>query len=199
MKPTSPLPSCPHLRLAAFAALTVLVVALAGCGKDATSPAEVLELATLTVDSGYGGAGTRAAPRDLEIEFGVQSDPPDNSSDYPSPLIFGDIVMSQVGQSYVLPLDGSADAATVAARLTDGVDESIWLGVAVDGVSSFGTGSRESTGFDYTQPDLGHPDFAGYDLTTMVVTLDDLTLTQAADHYTVHVAATISIRGTKKP
>lgn len=184
-----------HLRTAALWALPLALAALAtGCGESPTAPS-TLTLATVHLTYNVGTAAEPTQPLTAHVSFGVQSNPPDYShGDYPYPLILGDHALTYVGQTVRAPMTGG-NAVIVAGRLSDGVDESTFWQVAVDGSGNIGTGSKESTTFDYSKShDFMGPDFVGYAVTAIELHMTALSMERHSDglyYVTCDVTATV--------
>lgn len=182
--------------------LCVSIAALAlfggGCGDDdPVAVAPDLVLATFETNMTSTSPTPPTLPLAAYVEFGIESDPPDNTTDYPEPLILGDYAMTEAGETVVHRAVGTPGFGVVAGRLTDGIDESAYYSVSVAGVGASGRGGVESSLFDYP-PGIERtgPDLAGYVVTGISITLDELSLTQEMDgRWTVAVEITGAIVG----
>lgn len=190
-----------RIRLCGGLALLCAVLVAGGCGEDNpvdAGPGE-MDLASFTQVLNTTGPVGPPLPAKVNVQFGVYSDPPDTSSDFPIPMIFGDYTFSQAGQS-IRRTVAEPDVATTAARLVDGIDEGIYHQVHFDGGGGgVGTGWNESQGLTYA-PGLARsgPDLAGYVVTSIAVKITELSVVQEDDgRWTSHVTAVGTIRGRK--
>lgn len=193
-----------HQTFKGYARLVVLCGLLAvalGCGEDnPVAGTPEIDLATFTMTGSSTGATAPAMPAYAALSFGVESDPPDPSTDYPEPMFFEDDALSKPGDTVAHSRLDTADFGIVAGRLVDGIDEYIFYGFLLNGSSSSGIGSIESTGLDYA-PGLARsgPDLAGYSVTSIVIELDELSITQVAGgNWKVVYALSGTIRGHKR-
>jgi len=183
------------------AALVCTVLVTGGCGDD--NPVDggngEMDLASFTAMHNSTTPNPPALPPAIHVQFGVQSYPPDTSSDYPSPLLFEDHDFTEAGQSLTRTV-ATSDVATVAARLVDGQDESIYYQIAWDGGGASGSGSNESHGLTYASGlDRSGPDLAGYAVTSIRIDVEELSVTQQQDgRWAMRATVTGTIRGHKR-
>jgi hypothetical protein len=177
-------------------AAAALAAIIGGCSNDGVSPEPDTVLATFTQQQASTSGSPIDMPNGVSIQFGVYSDPPDPSSDYPIPLPFGDKMMTRPGQSVSYSMTVGADPRTVAARLTDGDNEEIYYAVLFDGQPDAGFGSNESGGFTYHVSHSG-PDLKGYVVTRFETTLDVFSLTQGSGTWTLTIKVTGKFYGHK--
>jgi hypothetical protein len=184
----------PLMRL--IPALGLLVFA-GGCGDSPVAPKADIVLATFTQSinsTGTGGSGP-TMPLTARPEFGVASDPPDPSSDYPIPLLFENEALTAVGQT-IIDNFTTPDFKTVANRLTDGTDEGIYHQLLIDGWGGSGGGGSESNALAYASGvSRSGPDLAGYVVTSISLKLTELSATQSGTSWTVKASMTGTIRG----
>ncbi|HEX5131170.1 MAG TPA: hypothetical protein VFX92_01655 [Candidatus Krumholzibacteria bacterium] len=187
---------------AILAFLCITFVGVTGCGEDSpvAGGPPLMDLASFT--AGFNGTSSvpPALPLTAHVQFGVASDPPDPSSDYPIPLLFEGSAFTEVGQTVTAVNLHGSEAAITAARLVDGIDEYIYYQLGVDGAGASGTGSIESTGLTYAAGlDRSGPDLAGYVVTAITVEMKELSATQQPDdRWKILVTAVGTIRGHKR-
>lgn len=183
-------------------AVVVLTTALlAGCGEEESPVGNSSSIQFDDILASYTGTGSMSSSQPPQeatasaiIEFGVESDPPDNTTDYPEPLLFGENVMVE-GDRIVY--QSNTDGFDITAqRLTDGVDETTYVSISVQDRGKIGSGGHESTLFDY--PESVHrdgPDLHGHEVTSISVSIDRLTTSHPGALWETEYNFTVQIHG----
>lgn len=168
----------PYSLISGLAATAILAVAFPGCGGDSTSPEVNKLLATSTIALRNSGSGQPSLPPTAEISFGVDTVPGSSSSDYPEPLLRMLIPMDGKHTKATYDLTADADGQTLAARLSDGDDGSMYLGLIFLQWGGIGRGSRESfLDFTAAAPREG-PDLVGATVTALVAVVEEFTMSE---------------------
>ncbi len=188
------------LRLIGLIPALGLLVFASGCGDSPVAPRADIVLATFTHASSGSGTGVPGPdmPMVARPEFGVYSDSPDPSSDYPIPLLFEEDSLTTVGQT-ITATSATPSFKTTTDRLTDGIDEGIFHQLLIDGWGGSGTGAKESNGLTYgSGVSRSGPDLIGYVVTSISLKLTELSASQSGSTWTVNASITGTIRGHKR-
>ncbi len=180
-----------------LAALVLSACILDSCDDDENPVAgtDTSDILLATFSGGVFGSGWSTPPPmplTAKVEFGV-ADPSDPTSDDPDPMLHYDGLGNRRSKTY--SEGNTPDFATVAARLTDGVDEATLHGVIITGSGGGSQGGLES-GLEYS-PSITRtgPDLTGFVVTRIIVRMDKLTASQSGPPYTLEATYTGTIRG----
>lgn len=181
-----------------FAVLLSIVALSVSCGDDEGSPAgvapEEIVLATITGAGSGSGPDEPPQPYAMVIEIGVSDHVIPAYTDLPDPIVFSNRTFGD-DTDFIAGAWNTRDFGVAAERLTDGGDNTVYVGMYhLSGGGSSRQGP-ESQMFDY---DAGlsrvGPDLQGYTVTGLRVQLD-IEVTENAGRWTEAYTCTLSVLG----